>query len=152
RPALTPRWRVEPNMTAQVSLADATLSIAGFPLNLGGEIKPFLDRAVNEQIGLLQGRLRNDPILEDTARREWAKMCRSIPLRGAGPGLPNLWLELRPTRAFAAQPRVDANALVLTLGVQAETRIVPAETKPNCPFPAQLEIVPRTEQGRVNIA
>jgi hypothetical protein len=152
RPALTPRWRVEPNMTAQVSLADANMSIAGFPLNLSSEIKPLLDRAVTEQIGLLQGRLRNDPVLEDTARREWAKMCRSIPLHGAGPGLPNLWLELRPTRAFAAQPRVDANALVLTLGVQAETRIVPAETTPSCPFPAQLEIVPRSEQGRVNIA
>ena len=43
-------------------------------------------------------------------------------------------------------------ALTLTLGVQAETRIVPAETKPNCPFPAQLDIVPQLEQGRVNLA
>src|SRR5437660_12043423 len=66
--------------------------------------------------------------------------------------MPNLWLELRPTRAFAAQPRITESAVILTLGVQAETRIVPNETKPNCPFPAQLELVPQIEQGRVNIA
>ena len=66
--------------------------------------------------------------------------------------MPNLWLELRPTRAFAAQPRIKRAALTLTIGVQAETRIVPNETKPDCPFPAQLELVPQIEQGRVNIA
>ena len=36
--------------------------------------------------------------------------------------------------------------------MQAETRIVPNETKPDCPFPAQLELVPQIEQGRVDIA
>ena len=66
--------------------------------------------------------------------------------------MPSLWLELRPTRAFAAQPRTTASALVLTFGVQAETRIVPNQTKPECPFPAQVELVPQAEQGRVNIA
>ena len=29
---------------------------------------------------------------------------------------------------------------------------MPAETKPDCPFPAQVELVPQIEQGRVNIA
>jgi hypothetical protein len=41
---------------------------------------------------------------------------------------------------------------VLTLGVQAETRIVPNATKPDCPFPARLELVPQAQAGRVNIA
>ena len=36
--------------------------------------------------------------------------------------------------------------------MQAETRIVPTETKPDCPFPAQFELVPQMDQGRVNIA
>ena len=105
-------------------------------------MKPLLDKAVNEQIAALQTRLRNDPFLENAARKEWAKMCRSIPLGGGTSGLPNLWLELRPTRAFAAQPRVDANALTLTLGVQADSRIIANENKPSCPFPAKVEIVP----------
>src|SRR5207302_1934806 len=34
---------------------------------------------------------------------------------------------------------------------QAETRVVPAQTRPDCPFPANLEIVPQADQGRVNI-
>jgi hypothetical protein len=151
RPALTTEWRVEPNLTAQVSIADANISVAGLKLNTSNEVKPLLDKTVNEQMAALQARLRNDPFLEQAARREWAKMCRSIPLGAAGAGLPNLWLELRPTRAFAAQPRTDANNVTLTLGIQAQTRIVPDETKPNCAFPQKLDLVPQIEQGRVNI-
>jgi hypothetical protein len=114
-------------------------------------VKPLLDRAVNEQVAALQARVRNDPIIETVARREWAKLCRSVPLGKATPGVPDLWLELRPTRAFAAQPKIDAAAVTLTVGVQAETRIVPAATKPECPFPAALELVPPLDQGRVTI-
>ena len=89
---------------------------------------------------------------EQNARAQWAKACRSIPLQGtsAGSTMPALWLELRPTRAIAAQPRVDASAVTLTLGIEAETRITPAETKPACPFPATITIVPPTP-GRVAI-
>ena len=96
--------------------------------------------------------MRNDPTFEQNARVQWAKACRSIPLQGTGAGstMPPLWLELRPTRAIAAQPRVDASAVTLTLGIEAETRITPAETKPACPFPATITIVPPTP-GRVAI-
>ncbi len=152
RPALTPAWRMEPNLAAQVALADASLSILGLKVNVPNEVKPLLDRTVDEQVTALQGRVRNDPLLELAARREWAKMCRSIPLGAAAAGMPDLWLELRPTRAFAGQPRVGESALTLTIGVEAQTRIVPNETKPDCPFPAQLELVPQIEQGRVAIA
>src|SRR6266851_5037258 len=152
RPALTPAWRMEPNFAAQVALADASLSILGLKVNVPNEVKPLLDRTVDEQVTALQGRVRNDPLLELAARREWAKMCRSIPLGAAAAGMPDLWLELRPTRAFAGQPRVGESALTLTIGVEAQTRIVPNETKPDCPFPAQLELVPQIEQGRVAIA
>ena len=120
-------------------------------LNLSREVKPLLDRAVGEQVGALQARIRNNPVIELAARREWAKMCRSIPLGKAAPGVPDLWLEVRPVRAVAAQPRIDATAVTLTVGVQAETRITPTESKPDCPFPATLEIVPPMEQGRVAI-
>jgi Domain of unknown function (DUF4403) len=153
RPALQASWRLEPNLGAQVALAEASMSILGMRLNIPHEVKPFLDRAVNEQIGTLQARVRSDPFIEAAARREWAKMCRSISLGSAAAGVPDLWLEVRPTRAYAGQqPRIDAAAVTLTIGVEAETRIVPSETKPNCPFPAQLELVPQIEQGRVNIA
>jgi hypothetical protein len=78
-------------------------------------------------------------------------MCRAIPLGGDKTGLPSLWLEIRPVRAAAAQPQVDARNVTLTVGVQAETRIVPTKTQPNCPFPAQLELVPPMENGRLAI-
>jgi hypothetical protein len=152
KPALQPAWRVEPNLAAQVTIADASMAIMGVKLNIGNEVKPLLDRTVNEQVASLQAKVRNDPFLEVAARREWAKMCRSISLGAAAQGMPNLWLELRPTRAFAAQPRISESAVTLTVGVQADTRIVPNETKPDCPFPAQLELVPQMDQGKINVA
>ena len=151
RPVIMPNWRIEPHLAGQLAMNDSSVSIAGIRVNMAKEVKPLLDRTVNEQVSALGTRVRNDPFLEQTARREWAKMCRSIPLGAAGAGMPNLWLELRPTRAYAAQPRIDASAVTLVVGVQAETRIVPTQTKPDCPFPAQLEIVPQVEQGKVNI-
>ena len=152
RPQLLPTWRIEPNLTGQVAVADGGLSVIGIKINVSNEVKPFIERAVNDQINTLQAQLRNDPTIEQTARRNWVKMCRSISFAAAGAGAPNLWLELKPTRAFAAQPRIDARSVILTLGVQAETRVVPTQTKPNCPFPAQLQIVPALDIGRVAIA
>jgi len=151
RPTLLPNWRLEPNLTAQANIGDANLSIAAVKLNLSREVKPLLDRAVGEQVAALQARLRNDPFIEQAARREWAKMCRAIPLGKASAGVPDLWLEVRPVQAVAAQPRVDAAAVTLTVGVRAETRISAVESKPDCPFPATVEIVPPIEQGRVSV-
>ena len=150
RPTLLPRWRLDPNLVAQVTIADASLSVMGTKLNLSNEMKPNLERMINEQVATLQSWVGNSPLLEEAARREWEKMCRSIPL-GTAAGLPNLWVEFRPTRALAAQPRIDETSLTLTIGLQADTRIVPNETKPDCPFPRQLELVPQMEQGRVSI-
>ncbi|MBI4273203.1 MAG: DUF4403 family protein [Rhizobiales bacterium] len=151
RPTIVSTWRLDPHLSAQVTVGDTALSIAGVKLNVANEAKPLLDKTVNDQVSALDGRLRNDPFLEQIARREWAKMCRAISLGAAGTGMPKLWLEIKPTRAFAAQPRIDASAMTLTVGVQAETRVVPAETKPNCPFPAKLELVAPMDQGRVAI-
>jgi len=152
RPEITPEWRLNPNLAAQVRIGDGALTVAGLKISVAKEVKPLIDKTVNEQMTALDARLRNDPFIEAAARREWAKMCRSIPLGGAGSGLPDLWLELRPTRAFTAQPRIDSGNVTLTVGVSAETRILTQATKPSCPFPARLEIVPQAEQGRLGIA
>jgi hypothetical protein len=151
KPSLTANWRLEPNLTAQVALSDSALSLAGIKINVSNEAKPLIDRAVNEQMANLQARLRNDPFIERAAREQWAKMCRAIPLGGGETGLPKLWLEVRPVRAAAAQPQVDTRNVTLTVGIQAETRIVPTESKPDCPFPAALELVPPMENGKLAI-
>jgi hypothetical protein len=152
RPALQPDWRIEPNLSGQVAIADGGLTIAGIKLNASNEVKPLLDRTVSEEIAGLSERLRNDRTLELTARREWSRICRSIPLGAAYAGAPDLWLEVRPTRAFAGQPRILPDWVILTIGVQAETRIVPKAGTPDCPFPQRLELVPQPDQGKISIA
>jgi Domain of unknown function (DUF4403) len=149
RPKLAAAWHLEPNLAAQVTLGDTGLSVAGARLNVPAQVKPLIDKAVADQIAAAGARIRNDPTFERNARLQWDKACRSIPLQGAGgvSSLPALWLELRPTRAIAAQPHVNASAVTMTLGIEAETRITPTQTKPNCPFPATISIVPPTQGG-----
>jgi hypothetical protein len=149
RPKLAAAWHVEPNLAAQVNLGDTSLAVAGAKVNVPAQVKPLIDKQVADQLTLVEARLHNDPTLENNARAQWAKACRSIPLQGTGASssLPALWLELRPTRAIAAQPRVDATAVTLTIGIEAETRITPLQTKPDCPFPATITIVPPTPGG-----
>ncbi|WP_438278672.1 DUF4403 family protein [Nitrobacter sp.] len=149
RPVLTANWRIDPEMSAQVHLGDTNLSVASARVNVPSQVKPVIDKAVNEQLAALQQRIRNDPVLERGARVQWAQMCRSIPLQGAA-GLQDLYLELKPVRAVAVQPRIDASNVTLTLGIQAETRITGTRTKPDCPFPATLAIVPAMP-GRLSI-
>lgn len=151
RPEILREWRIDPKLAAQVNLGDSTLTVAGAKIAVPAQVKPVIDKNVNEQVAILQQRLRNDTSLEQNARREWAKLCRSVPMPPALAGMPPLWLEMRPVRAVAAQPRIDATNINLMLGLQAETRVMPSETKPNCPFPATLDIVPPPDRGRLKI-
>ena len=153
RPKLAASWHLEPNLGAQVSLGDTSLSVAGARVNVPAQVKPLIDKTVGEQLNAVGDRIRADQTLERNAREQWAKACRSIPLQNAGAtsSLPALWLELKPTRAIAAQPSVDAKAVTLMLGIQADTRITPTQTKPDCPFPEKISIIPPTTGG-VSIA
>jgi len=149
RPKLAAAWHLEPNLTGQVTLGDTSLSVAGAHVNVPAQVKPLLEKTVADQVAAAETRIRNDRTFEQNARVQWANACRSIPLQGtsAASSLPPLWLELRPTAAIAAQPHVDASAVTVTLGIEAETRITSAQTKPDCPFPAKISIVPPTPGG-----
>jgi hypothetical protein len=151
KPEIKANWRLEPNLTATLGLGDSALNVAGIKVNMASEARPLIDKAVSEQVAALEQRLRNDPVIERTAREEWGKMCRSIPLGGGNTGVPQLYLEMRPVRAAAAQPQVDARNVTLTVGVQAETRILSKATTPTCPFPAQLELVPPMQDGKLEV-
>jgi Domain of unknown function (DUF4403) len=147
RPRLGATWHVEPNLGAQVNLGDTSLVAAGARVNVPAQVKPLIDKTVGEQLNLVAEKIRTDPTLERTARAQWAKACRSLPLQSASSSMPPLWLEFKPTRAIAAQPIVDAVAVTVTIGIEAETRITPTETRPDCPFPDKLTIVPPTPGG-----
>lgn len=151
RPEITSNWRIDPKLSAQVNLDDSSLSVAGAKIAVPAQVKPVIDKTVNEQIDRLQQRLRSDQTLESNARREWDKMCRSIALPASSAGAPALFLEMRPIKAVAAQPQVDNRNATLMMGLQAETRIVGTQTNPVCPFPQALEIVPAVDAGRINI-
>jgi hypothetical protein len=143
RPRFAASWRVEPNLGAQVTLGDSTLTVAGARVNVPAQLKPAIDKTVGEQVAAVATKIRNDSSLERNARIQWAKACRSIPLQGSA-AVPALWLELRPIRAVAVQPYVDAASVTMTLGIEAETRITPKQTNPDCPFPEKISIVPPT--------
>ncbi|OKO78364.1 hypothetical protein AC629_30410 [Bradyrhizobium sp. NAS80.1] len=149
RPKLAANWHLEPNLGGQVILGDTNLAVAGVKVNVPAQVKPLIDKTVADQLNVVSERIRNDPSLRENAKVQWAKACRSIPLQGSG-ALPPLWLEMKPTRAIAAQPRVDAQAVTLLLGLEAETRVTSTPTKPECPFPDKISIVPPTGTG-VNI-
>lgn len=151
RPALSPNWRFDPKLTRDVTIASGSVSIAGIPIDVSGEVKPFIDRAVTKQINILDAQVRHDPAIERVAQREWAKMCRSISIAAAAPGAPDVWLELRPISVTATQPLIDANDVTLTLQVQAAIRIVPAPTNPECPFPPHFQIVSQIDHGQIRI-
>jgi hypothetical protein len=151
RPEILTDWHIDPRLTAQVNLGDTTLTVAGARVAVPAQVKPILDRTVNEQVNLLQQRLRSDRALEQSARREWTKMCRTIPLPPVNADAPPLFLEMKPTKAVAAQPRIDARNVTLMVGLQAETRITARQTKPDCPFPSTLQIVAPRDNGHVSI-
>lgn len=149
RPKLAQAWHVEPNLGAQVILGDTSLVLAGAKVNVPAQVKPMIDKTVGEQLNAVGERIRTDKTLERAAREQWAKACRSMSLQGTGTtaSLPPLWLELKPIRAIAAQPTVNATAVTVTVGIEAETRVTTTETKPNCPFPDKISIVPPTTAG-----
>jgi len=149
RPKLAAAWHLEANLAGQVALGDSSLSVAGARVNVPAQVKPLIDKTVADQIAAAGARIRSDPTFEQNARVQWARACRSIPLQGTSPAssLPPLWLELRPIRAIAVQPHVDAAAVTVTAGIEAETRITSAQTKPDCPFPEKISIVPPTPGG-----
>jgi len=84
RPKLAAAWRLEPNLTAQVSMGDTSLVVAGAKVNVPAQVKPLIDKTVGEQIAAAGARIRNDPSIERNARIQWAKACRSIPLQSVG--------------------------------------------------------------------
>ena len=153
RPKFAAGWHIEPNLGAKVTLGDTSVTVAGARVNVPAQVKPMIDKTVGEQINAVSERIRADQTLLRSARQQWTKACRSMPLQAAGntAAMPALWLEMRPTRAIAAQPRVDAAAVTMTIGIEAETRVTPAQTKPDCPFPDKISIIPPTAGG-VSIA
>ena len=126
-----------PISPAQANIGDATSFGRGreaqFVARGEAAARPRGRRAGGRAAGAASATIRSSSRRRGASGPRCAARFRSARRRA---GVPDLWLEVRPVRAVAAQPRIDAAAVTLTVGVQAETRITPAESKPDCPFPA----------------
>lgn len=152
QPALLSSWRLDPKLKGQINIPEGGLRIAGVAIELTDEVKAAIDTAVADELKRIQARLRTHPLMEQIARREWARMCGSISLAGVAAGNPNLYLELRPTRLLASQPLIAATAVSFTVGAEAQARVISAPSAPNCVFPTRLEIVEPVREGRFSVA
>ena len=84
KPAISPNWRLAPNLSAQVNVVDVILPIAGLKLSVANQVKPLLDNAVRSQTGALETRLRNDPFIENAARERMGQAVPRLPLGARG--------------------------------------------------------------------
>ena len=116
RPKLAAAWRVEPNLSAQVVLGDTSVVVAGAKVNVPAEIKPRHRQECRRPAQ------RDRPACPHRSERWSAPRGRNGPrpaarcrckAAGRPPSLPALWLELKPTRAIAAQPKVDGSAVTV---------------------------------------
>ncbi len=83
RPRITTGWRLEANLAGKTDLAEANLQVAGVKFNGAREVRFLVDRAMSDQMLALAARVRDDLFIENAARREWIKICRSRPRRPA---------------------------------------------------------------------
>src|ERR1700694_2326114 len=59
RQKLAAAWHLEPNLAAQVTLGDTSLSVAGARVNVPAQVKPLIDKAVADQLTAVQALIRN---------------------------------------------------------------------------------------------
>ena len=52
--------------------------MAGARINVPAQVKPLIDKAVADQLGAVQARLRNDPSFEQNARLQWARAVPAL--------------------------------------------------------------------------
>ena len=137
RPRMLRNWRLDPNLSAELSLDQATHRLFGrIDISLRGTIGPPLERALQVQLGRLQEHIARDDSIERVARELWTRLCTSVRILPE----PEIWLEIRPGGLRAGQVRIGAQAASLALALQARTAIGTRETTPQCAFPKRLEI------------
>lgn len=136
RPRMLRNWRLDPNLSAELSLDQATHRLFGrIDISLRRTVGPPLERALRAQLERLQTHIARDDSIERVARQLWARLCTSVLILPD----PNIWLEIRPGGLSAGQVRVGAQAVSLRLALHARTSVGTRETTPQCVFPERLD-------------
>ena len=152
RPKITTGWRLEANLTGKTDLAEANLQVAGVEAQrrardpVSGrprDVRPDAGAGRTGAGGSVHRECRA-PRMDQDLPFDPARSRRQPACRRSG------WRHAQP--ALSRRSRVStAGNVTITLGLQADTRIVPQQTKPDCPFPAKLELVPPLDQGKIAI-
>ena len=137
RPRMLRNWRLDPNLSVELSLDQATHRLFGrIDISLRRTIGPPLERALRAQLERLQTHIAGDDSIERVVRELWTRLCTSVRILSD----PEIWLEIRPGGLSAGQVRIDGKAISLPLALQARTMIGTRNTTPRCVFPERLEI------------
>jgi hypothetical protein len=151
RPTLRTSWRIDPGLHGfAVDIREANLRLGPVSTSARRIATRLAERYVERALPDLNAAIAEDAFLETAARRAFADLCRSHPVRR--PDLPAIFVEVRPRRAIAAQPRITGEALALVIGIEAEIRISDSETRPDCPFPSELVLVDPPAEGPLAVA
>lgn len=147
-PQINPKWRLDTTSFSLVAtLNDARLRVLCLPsFSLRSKLQPKLNSWTTKQTRKLKTRIAGDDFLEKAAKKHWKELCRSFPLDSST----GFWLEVKPVAVRAAQPMIDQENVRLQLGLDAQTRVVTEQTKPDCPFPPTL-IIESPRDGRIEI-
>lgn len=133
RPAVSPDWRILPNVTARVDVQRAEVPVAGLAtVDVRPTVRVALQRKVDQQLARLRQRLSQDQRLRRLAGSAWAELHRVQQVTDD----PRSWLVVTPVGIAATPILVDSVAIRMGLEVTAETRLVIADAPPaNAPGP-----------------
>jgi hypothetical protein len=152
RPQLLPSWRFQPDLKASAQVQEATIPIQHVgSISVRGHVQRAVDDKLAQLRNQLEAKLRADDRIEKEARRAWAKLCQSFPLDADRDGKPDLYLRVDPVVARASQPRIASNGISLQIGIEANIDVSEDGTRPDCPFPEVLQLLP-IEDPRFDIA
>lgn len=146
-PELRADYRIVPHLAA-----DATITRAEVPVRRLGRVdvrvpvQLAIDKSKDRLVAAAEKRIAESDVLRKSLARHWDRLFIVRQVRND----PITWLVIAPTGLEAAQPKVEADALVLGIGVRAETRVVVAATvpaNPPRPMPAKLVLIDRVTEG-----
>ena len=106
-------------------------------ISVRGVVQEHLDPEISELRNEIRTDIRNADFLREAAEQAWGSLCLQASLA------PDVWLQVRPLYARAAQPQITEEGILLQLGIDAETQVSTSDTTPNaqtCSFPDTLSI------------
>lgn len=146
-PELRADYRIVPHLAADVAITRAEVPVRRLGrVDVRAPVQFAIDKSKERLVKAAEKRIAESDILRKSLARHWDRLFIVRQVRDD----PVTWLVIAPTALEAAQPKVEADALVLGIGVRAETRVVvaaKAPANPPRPLPETLRLIDRVTEG-----